>query len=132
MRILFLDDMLDRHQAFRRNRIGHDITHVETAPEAIAVLKRSEPFDIVQLDHDLAEEHYLKASEGLSEERREGEAEYLCGTGMDVVDFICTMPKEKRPKLVIIHSWNLRWKEMYYRLYDAGVPVKYLRFDPHN
>lgn len=119
MKILFLDDMAVRHEAFLRNHIGHEVVQAWTADQAKTLLD-SNVFDIACLDHDLAEEHY---------EQFEAH-EYTSGTGMDVVDHICTMPAEKRPKRVIIHSLNPRGVEMVNRLCDYRIPAMRAPFRP--
>lgn len=54
MNILFLDDDHHRCDAFRQRSIGHQVTFVTTADEAIAALQgASSPFDLIMLDHDL-------------------------------------------------------------------------------
>ena len=141
MRILFLDDMQSRHDAAIRwfdGKPGVELVRVFTAPEAIARLNEGH-FDVVFLDHDLAEEHYLTLSEGLSEDRAEGEAEYMCGTGMDVVDWLVANPiipgdgiTPARHGNIIVHSWNpVRAPEMYRRLKDAGFNAYKIQFNPH-
>jgi hypothetical protein len=119
MKILFLDDMPVRHEAFLRNHIGHSVDQVWDAKQAIERLNEN-VYDVACLDHDLAEEHY---------EQFEAH-EYSPGTGMDVVDYICVMPLEKRPKNVIIHSLNPRGVEMVNRLLDAGVRAMRAPFRP--
>ncbi len=54
MRILFLDDMKIRHDIFVENATGHQVAHVYDAGTAIDAMSR-ERFDMVYLDHDLAE-----------------------------------------------------------------------------
>jgi CheY-like chemotaxis protein len=101
-----------------------------TAPKAIEALDSHKPFDLVMLDHDLAEEHYLTLSEGMSEDRLPGQDEYAPGTGMDVAEHIAAMPVDKQPKLVIVHSYNpLRSVEMYNVLREAGVAVHKIPFN---
>src|SRR5689334_19670090 len=53
MKILFLDDMEERHRLFKIRNIGRDVTHVYNAKEAIEALN-STKFDVVSLDHDLS------------------------------------------------------------------------------
>lgn len=108
MRILTLDDMETRADAFRKWFIGHEHIHVYTAKDAIRELG-GPAFDLVMLDHDLAEEHYLELSEGLHETRQPGMPEYSPGTGMDVVDFLVQQARGGAPNLphkVIVHSYN--------------------------
>jgi len=57
MKILFLDDMQRRHDAFKRAAIGHSVDHVFDAKSAIAALEKNE-YDMIYLDHDLAAEQY--------------------------------------------------------------------------
>jgi CheY-like chemotaxis protein len=110
-RVLFLDDDDTRHETFVRN---HSYDNVEiqqcwTADSAISCLKDKGFFDIVFLDHDLAEIHYTES--GYEEP----------GTGMDVVDYMVSSLKScKKPSVVIVHSWSSRAKEMSLRLQEAG------------
>lgn len=131
MRILVVDDMEVRHRSFRKMFIGCDLVEARTAKEAIDALG-GPAFDLVQLDHDLSEEHYLIASEGLSEERRENMPEYKPGTGMDVVDFLVQQVRNNAPNLpgkVVVHSWNpYRAKMMYQALREAGINVDLVPF----
>ena len=118
MRVLTLDDSPLRQLSFRRWFAG--LLHAEayTAQEAIEALQAGPRFDLVQLDHDLSEEHYI-GDTGL-------------GTGMDVVDHIIRMEPGQRPYRAIVHSWNMpRAQEMVRRLEEAGVWVRYCRFDPN-
>lgn len=63
----------------------------ETAEEAIAILKKESPFDIVYLDHDLGNTVYAPSDEK---------------SGFFVAQFITEMPSDKLPKRVIVHSHN--------------------------
>ena len=94
-RILCLDDMEVRHQAFRHWFREHTLDEAKDAPAAINLLDNFD-YDLVMLDHDLAEEHYAQAESGASH----------VGTGVDVALHIAKMPAEHRPKLVVIHSVN--------------------------
>ena len=89
--ILFLDDSKDRHDNFKRRTIGHDVTHVWSAAEAIKELTEHN-FAQVFLDHDLSEEDILIMV---------GEKSKV-PTGMDVVNFIMKM--DNPPPDIIIHS----------------------------
>ena len=130
MRVLTLDDMEIRQAAFRRWFLTHTHDEAKDAPSAINLLEHFD-YDLVMLDHDLAEEHYLTVSEGLSEVARPGDPVYSPGTGMDVVDYIVSMPFARKPKRVIVHSWNpTRSFEMVRRLQDADVKVWKIPFTP--
>lgn len=122
-RILFLDDMVHRHDEFKRlaHMIpphDHEIVQVWSAKQAIDRLT-NEKFDQVFLDHDLSEEDIMVKVGGPSR----------VATGMDVVDFIVKM--EEPPMDVIVHSCNgpAAW-EMCYRLaeHPAKIRVRRLAF----
>lgn len=53
MKILFLDDDLQRHEHFSRYSIGHNVWHARTVQAAIKWLEKAGPFDVLCLDHDL-------------------------------------------------------------------------------
>lgn len=97
LKILFLDDDKTRHERFEvaNRKLGqHYITHVQTAEEAIKALDTT-TFDEVCLDHDLGG--------GLSQMTT---PEVGCGSGYDVACHIANMSKDKRPPIVVIHSFN--------------------------
>lgn len=93
MKILFLDDDPTRHAKFRMAHIGRDVTYVWTATEAIEEMKE-QFFDHMSLDHDLAAQLNMELPPV-------GE-----GSGYDVALYIAELPKEKQPKLVVVHSFN--------------------------
>lgn len=92
MNILIVDDQQYRHQLYEKVYAGNDIYHAYTANDAIEVLKEQK-FDIVQLDYDLADQHYKNL---------DGEHQ---GTGYEVAKYI-----EQNPGLwhmkVILHTMN--------------------------
>jgi len=93
MKIFFLDDDKERHRRFKMNRIGQDLTTAWSYLEACKLLSE-EVFDVAYLDHDLSD---LAAS---------GRPDVGEKTGTDVAEFIAAMDPEKRPRSVIIHSFN--------------------------
>jgi hypothetical protein len=116
MKIFFLDDDKERHKRFKMNRIGHDITQAWTYAEACKLLSET-VFDEAYLDHDLSE----MAAAG-----RPGKDEK---TGTHVAEFIVSLPEEKRPKFVIIHSFNdYGRRRMADILGEAGVRVMLQQF----
>jgi CheY-like chemotaxis protein len=119
VKVLFLDDMKTRHDAFRRKMIGHDVTHVHTAREAIEALDKA-IYDVAHLDHDLSDEHY----------EQDEYVGFSPGTGMDVVDHLVKMSMDQRPLAVIVHTFNERGREMLARLLDAGIAARWIRFKP--
>lgn len=89
MKILVLDDDVKRHKRFRQQWIGHELTIVVTAKEAIENLSRK-TWDIVFLDHDLNNEAFVPSGPG---------------TGYEVAQWLTNNPLRK-PMLIVIHSFN--------------------------
>lgn len=90
MKVLFLDDDLNRHRMFKENfgDESNDITYVETSKEAIDQLTYND-FDSIFLDHDLGGEIYQESKEG---------------TGWEVAKWIGENLTYK--PIIIIHSMN--------------------------
>lgn len=94
MRILFLDDEPWRHAQFARLADGHSVVHAWRVDEATALLDET-PFDLCCLDNDLATEGYLRE-------------------GLEVARHIAATPRSRRPRSILIHSWNeTRAQQMY-------------------
>ena len=92
-KILFLDDDLIRHDAFRQRTkdMNVEVTYIETVEQAIKALTNFK-FDIASLDHDLGGQVYVKETEG---------------TGYEVALFIEEkLEEDKLPNEVIVHSYN--------------------------
>ena len=101
MRIFILDDMEERHRAFRRTLMNHMLTHAYSFEEGCKLVSDSEKFDVFFLDHDLMDAHYTAYNGGYMSPQP---FEY---TGYHFVRWmIDDMPVEKRPELVVVHSWN--------------------------
>lgn len=119
--VLFLDDASWRHDEFQRISDHLEDVYVTmtcTAQGAIEALK-SEEFDQVFLDHDLALVDSMVPPDGSSTEP----------TGMDVVRHILDM--QRPPKEVIVHSMNGPAAEMMVsRLesHPAGIWVQRIPF----
>ncbi len=94
-RVLFLDDMSARHQAFGKAVASQSVTvdHVHSAKEAIEMLNTNR-YDQVFLDHDLSIEDIM-ISVG---------ADSKVPTGMAVADHIVSMTTP--PSEVIVHTGN--------------------------
>ena len=117
-RILFLDDMDERHREFKRISIGHQVNHVYDAQRAIELLQ-TEKYDQVFLDHDLSREDIM------IDVGEDGKVP----TGMTVVDYILTMAEP--PPDVIVHSCNGPAAiEMERRLATLPIKVRRIAF-PH-
>jgi hypothetical protein len=92
MRILFLDDNLERWKAYRYQTIGCDVKHVETAKACMLAMMNDEKYDLVSLDHDLGGKTFQEEKEN---------------SGTEVAEFIKHMlPAYKYPTKIVIHSWN--------------------------
>ena len=114
LRILVLDDDSRRHEWFDGNIEGHD--SVWSASEARRALQEKPRYDLVFLDHDLAEDYSVVPAVW-------GE------DGRTVARFIAAMPVDKRPAMAHIHSSN--WggaSEMEAILTAAGVRVARAEF----
>ncbi len=90
---MILDDMEVRHEGFKRRFIGCEITHCYTYDEAVAALT-NDIFDLVCLDHDLTELQTCGYDDGEK-------------CGYDVALFLAALEKNKLPKEVLVHSWNI-------------------------
>lgn len=115
MKILILDDYQKRHDIFTRKYIGHILTHVFTAQEAINALKTTK-FDLIQLDHDL---------EGFYEYNFSHE-----NSGSTVAEFIrLHLDPKYYPTQIIIHSWNTEGADfMLKAIKEVNIPVEYIPF----
>jgi CheY-like chemotaxis protein len=114
VRILVLDDDSRRHDWFDAKIEAHDA--VWSAAEARRALHENPRYDLVFLDHDLAEDYSVVPAVW-------GE------DGRTVARFIAAMPADKRPGMAHIHSSN--WggaAEMEAILTAAGVRVARAEF----
>ena len=116
MKYLFLDDDPHRHRQFIQYTIGISKVMTATPSEAIAALTENDPFDVVCLDHDLGGKVYQPSDEN---------------SGFAVCQFLATLPADRLPKKIIIHSFNPEGaKKMRNELYEIGhiVPVTIAAF----
>jgi CheY-like chemotaxis protein len=114
LRVLVLDDDAHRHEWFDAQLTGHH--SVRSAQEARRALQANPRYDLVFLDHDLAEDYAVVPAVW-------GE------DGRTVARFIAGMPEGKRPAMAHIHSSN--WggaSEMEAILAAAGVRVTRAEF----
>jgi CheY-like chemotaxis protein len=115
-RVLFLDDNEDRHVEFCERMQDHDVSVAFTTHQAIELLDTNAPYDVVYLDHDLGE---IANTEPFNER-----------TGRVVAEHIASvLPRDKWPKQVIIHSWNIDGsRRMRDILQNAGLAVSLAPF----
>ena len=90
MRILILDDDVNRHIIFKKAFIGSIITSVEKTEQCINEIINNENLDVILLDHDLDHRIYVPSGPG---------------TGYEVAEWLRDYP-EKMPKLVLLHTCN--------------------------
>lgn len=91
MKVLFLDDDQNRMVCARIHYSNDILSEATTVEEAIRMLEKYSPYDLVSLDHDLGGYHFVESDEK---------------SGYEVAKYIARMQKEKLPKRVIIHSYN--------------------------
>jgi hypothetical protein len=110
MRVLFVDDSSQRQERFKRSRIGSVLVQAFTYDQAVRALVENPVFDEAHLDHDLSDA--AAAGKPAPDEK----------TGTDIARFICTLPADKRPRALILHSYNFAGRtRMAQILQDAGM-----------
>lgn len=87
MRVFILEDNEYRGQTLVKffTEQGHEVMWVKTYKTAIDALNEQPKFDEMSLDHDLGLTYH---------------------TGVHVAQHVVSLPKEKQPKLVRVHSAN--------------------------
>ncbi len=124
MRILFLDDMGDRHRTFE-SKFGKKftITHAYSYEEFIDIMENEEDFDVLFLDHDLSNKAIMcNPNDDIGEKTGTDIARWLVGY------FSGDYADDHKPS-VIVHSLNPAGREnMVNILNDAGFEVKGIPF----
>ncbi len=131
MRILILDDDRTRQEGFvtkfSKQYPGAEVIQTYTYNQCIKALDQGSKFDLVQLDHDLADfGPYPETApiEGVIYEIPKGQKEY---TGTDVALWMAqanSLTGANRPDMIVIHSWNDNGRRrMQGILTDAGFTV---------
>jgi CheY-like chemotaxis protein len=121
MRILVVDDEPARHKLFlQRLSKGNQVTIVTNYHSAVRELNRTGRFDLVYLDYDLDEYSESPIEYGQFSKHH---------NGVDVAQFIATMPKSKQPKQAIVHSLNAsKAPIMLVELESGGIKADYQPF----
>lgn len=122
MKILFLDDMSQRHDLFEdyAKGVNATIVHVFSAKSAIKALEASGPFDVAFLDHDLGDTQFAPTQFAPSDEK----------SGYAVAQWIAAHPESIKDH-VIIHSYNPAGaKNMVMALIDSPFDVVAIPFGP--
>lgn len=129
MRYLFLDDDDLRHELFAEWHSGDEVVHAHTVQEFIDIINNNPAFDVMSLDHDLND--FRPQYQSLDERG-------LRLNGQDVAEFLTKLPIGKRPKKIIIHSWNFEcatfmkyileavYKDIEIKTFDMGLFMKRL------
>lgn len=98
-----------RRRHAREMFAGHDLSEAATAAEAIKMLDKYSPYDLVSLDHDLGS--------GKN------------NTGEVAAKYIATMPEEKLPMYVVIHSHNAPAAKRMMAILEQVIPVIFQPFN---
>lgn len=97
---LFLDDERWRHASFdKRHRDSHDVFHAYTIKQ-FTKLVAEHTFELISLDHDLADPEFFVSPGGVTLARAAEE------TGMDAVEALGVLVAPGSAA-VIVHSWNV-------------------------
>lgn len=93
MKILFLDDSTERIKVMKNNfgKKPNRLDVAETSRQAVHLLKKNSPYDMVMLDHDLGIESRTTRIEE---------------TGFQVAKFITTLNTRLQPARIVIHTHN--------------------------
>jgi DNA-binding NarL/FixJ family response regulator len=103
MNIFILEDDLQRLQKIKSALPDEAVaTHSLTAEYAINVLSNHK-FDIMMLDHDLADEHYAVYNRTVFGQNQKVTVPF---TGMVVVDWLIENKDKHHDALIIVHSLN--------------------------
>jgi CheY-like chemotaxis protein len=113
MKVLFLDDDKGRLKKAEILFVNDELIKVETAEQAIEILEKNSPFDLVSLDHDLGGEMFCPSDEV---------------SGFAVAKYISQMPKDKLPKKVVVHSFNPDGAQKMMDVLQGIVPVEQQAF----
>lgn len=111
MKVLILEDSIERIKKFKQKLIGHIYTITKDTKECIELLKK-EDWDYIFLDHDMG-----------SIFEKPGE-----GTGYEVAEWIARHP-DKSPRRILLHTANnVGASAMMLVLGRAGIRATYIPF----
>jgi CheY-like chemotaxis protein len=110
MKILFLDDMKSRRDAFQQQSIGHNVDFATNADECVQLLK-SNKYDLIYLDHDLEAEHYHQGRDTSPDKDGRFVAQALMGM------------ENHHGTNVIVHSLNPIGRQNIYSILSPKFPV---------
>lgn len=114
LKILILEDSTERNNWFTRKLIGNVVDYALSAEVANKLLLEK-TYDVIFLDHDLDEEHYVAMYAPLNT--------VLTGTGVDTAKFIVSNKVSPKAQ-IIVHSLNtVGSQNIFAILNDAGYNV---------
>jgi hypothetical protein len=123
MNVLILDDDDRRHDTFAAALRRFEVRHARSFAEFKHAIEK-ERAEVIYLDYDL-DLRYPDFSIGAS---LTGRRKSL--TGEDAARLLTKLPKERRPKRVIIHSKNRAGSERIAEvLGEAGIPFRRYAYD---
>lgn len=104
MKVLFVDDMEMRHSEFDRQILEMglngewEIWRAYDGERGLKLIKEQK-FDVMFLDHDLADIHYVEGNGGkmVLNDRV---------SGTELAEAVANLPEEMKPSVVVVHSWN--------------------------
>ena len=127
LKMLFLDDDDKRHEFFARTYKKHVCTHAYSF-EDFEIKLNAGVFDVIWLDHDLGDFPKVHAPTVIGGMYGGGEQEL---TGLDAALLVAKLPEERRPQMVVVHSWNVPGSMRIRRaLETTGIKVVVRQFDP--
>lgn len=114
MRVLILEDDVDRMKYFRRKFIGHEVTICDDTKELIKELIENK-WDLLYLDHDLDGKVYVPSGEGTGYEVAEWLSNNLDKCPPEV--YVHTLNGGGRKKMLDVlpqaHSYPFAWANIY-------------------
>ena len=116
-RIFILDDDEERLHTLKKRYEKYTVIATQSYLEAEKIVQEEPRFTLMLLDHDLGILYH--------ENTRDGKEL----TGYDFAKFIVSLPVEKYPEHIIVHSWNHPGaRNMLQVLRQAKIPSTYERF----
>jgi hypothetical protein len=124
MKILILDDMKHRHDAFDERYSSDQIDHAYTYSDFLDLLINKSPYDIIMLDHDLDDlvKNYDYYYDGWGRKRPYN--------GQHAAIKVTELPEELLPQKVIIQSVNKQGAQAIFNIIqNRGLDVVLEPFD---
>lgn len=100
VKVLIVEDSIPRMTWFQESLIGCSVDWAHNVDLAIDLLDKID-YDVIFLDHDLLDEHYMYLLEN-----KELTPEMLEQTGRAVARWLGERPEKSRKARVVIHSMN--------------------------